>query len=91
MVDEDQSNQEIYQYVQQNYGDHQIAIPRQGWFYRISYGLPFLLIGFISVIALGFAWNWSDRDSDTEELPGDTEDSKRRKINDLVSEEGPLH
>ncbi len=91
MVNNGHANHEIYQYVQENYGDHQIAVPRRGWFYRISYGLPFLLIGFFSIIALGFAWNWSERDPSTEDPLGETEDPKREKIEELVSKDGPLH
>lgn len=91
MVDEGQSNPEIYRYVQENYGDHQIAVPRQGWFYRISYGAPFLLIGLISAIALGFAWGWSDRNNDSNGPHDDPEDPKRQKIQNLASDGGPLN
>jgi cytochrome c-type biogenesis protein CcmH/NrfF len=94
MVDEGKRNEEIYSYIRENYGNHQIAVPRQGWFNRISYGLPFLLIGIISVIVLGYAWNWSQDESASDAGPDDqggADDSKREKIEELASEGGPLH
>jgi hypothetical protein len=53
------------------------------------------LIGGILVIAMGFAWRWSDRSEDEyserdENDSGTKDDEKRRKIDELVSQDGPL-
>lgn len=91
MVEEGKSNQQIYSYVKENYGENQMAVPRHGWINRLSYGLPFLLIGLIMTVALGFAWNWTPEDSsDDDDPPESGEDDKRERIQELAAEGGPL-
>lgn len=91
MVQEGRTNQEVYSYVRENFGENQMAVPRQGWFDRISYGLPFLLIGLITIVALGFAWKWSPEDSpDDEDPPESGDDEKRERIEQLAADGGPL-
>lgn len=91
MVKNGKTNEEIYAYIARNYGEYQIAVPRHGWTRRLSYGLPFLLVGMLMVVALGFAWNWTGEDEspDDGDRSGEEKD-KRERIKQLVSEEGPL-
>jgi cytochrome c-type biogenesis protein CcmH/NrfF len=93
MVNEGKTNEQIYSYVAENYGKNQVAVPRYGFTRRLSYGLPFLLIGFISVIALGFAWNWSTEEDKDEPPSGDDPEQteRKQKIEEIASRDGPLH
>lgn len=92
MVRRGKSNEEIYDYIAKNYGENQIAVPQNSWMKFLSMGLPYLLMGFIVVIATGFGWFWvkSDRPEDGEE--DSLSQEKRDSIDRLVDqdEENPL-
>lgn len=93
MVEEGQSNEKIYTYVKKNYGENQVAIPRHGWFNRLSYGLPFLLIGLIMVVAMGFAWSWAPDEppeDDDRDPPETGDDDKRERVEKIAADGGPL-
>lgn len=68
---------------------------------RLSYGLPYLVLGMLCVLVLGFTWHWTfymrdDRTDETsiaEEESTDVsmEDKKRQQLDQLLKErEGPL-
>lgn len=92
MVNDGKTNAQIYQYISDNYGKNQVAIPRQGWFNRISYGLPFLLMGGIVILVLGYAWNWSDDEDDSDSnQDSNISQEKADRIERAASEGGPLN
>lgn len=96
MVREGKSNGEIYEYIARNYGNNQIAVPRNSWMKFVSMGLPYIVVGLILVIAVGFGQFWvqrrelrvKDSSSATQEVP----DEKRRSIESMVEndEDNPL-
>lgn len=77
MVLEGKSNQEIYQHVQNEYGPDQVAIPHQGYFQRISFGLPYLALGIMLLITYWLGWQWwrrgENKPDPTEELSEEDE------------------
>ncbi len=94
MVNEGKTNEQIYNYIEDNYGSSQVAIPRTDWIQRLSTGLPFMLIGGILVLVLGFAWVWSDKSSGSLVESDGTDKvttKKKEKIEEQASKGGPLH
>ncbi|MFB6347826.1 MAG: cytochrome c-type biogenesis protein CcmH [bacterium] len=95
MVRKGKSNQEIYHYIEENYGENQIAVPQENWMQYVSMGLPYLLMGVIVVIAVGFGWFWTRSQPDDESGDGDDrlDGDRRESIDQIVSEDknNPLH
>lgn len=86
MVNEGKTNDQIYQYIIENYGKNQVAVPHNSWMKRLSMGLPYLLMGMIVVVATGFGWFWtnSGRDEEPPDDPGAVSDSTEESIDQLV-------
>lgn len=90
MVQSGKSNREIYDYVRRRYSGQQIAVPARGWLSRVSFGLPYLLIGILST---GIYWtvrHWVRRKKQNQTDSGISAESEQ-KIMDLVkSKKSPL-
>lgn len=61
MVREGSSNEEIYQWIESEYGPNQVAVPRSGTLKLLSYGLPYLVIALFCWAGFWLAWEWSER------------------------------
>jgi cytochrome c-type biogenesis protein CcmH/NrfF len=90
MVEEGKSNEAIYNHVQNEYGPNQIAIPHQGYLHRISYGLPYVAVGLMILIAYWLSWTWwiRGRTQPDEDL-SDEERAKMDSVTDSI--DSPLN
>lgn len=88
MVREGKNNEEIFEYIESNYSHSQIAVPRNDMLDRITYGLPYLLVGFVFVILFRMVWMWvigEKRTDETERLDPDTEKKMMKIAEELDS------
>lgn len=89
MVNQEKSNQEIYEHVQQEYGPDQIAVPHQGYLNRISYGLPYVAVGMMLLTVYWIGWNWWR--SSRKKGKGTLSDKDREQLDDLTDKmDSPL-
>lgn len=91
MVEAGKTNRQIYQYVEDNYGPGQVALPRRGWMDRLSYALPYLVMGLVAVGVFAMAWRWTKASrGGMEDGEDDPSEETRQRIEELAHREGPL-
>jgi cytochrome c-type biogenesis protein CcmH/NrfF len=90
MVEAGKSNQQIYRYVQNEYGPNQVAIPHQGYMHRISYGLPYVAVGGMFLIAYWLGWTWWIRGRDPSEESELSEEEKEQLDSVTETMDSPL-
>jgi len=92
MVHAGKSNQEIYSYIEDEYGPGQIAIPHQGYFNRLSYGLPYLAVGTMILISYWMGWNWWMKGSNRTENDAELSDEQKEQLDSVTdSVDSPLN
>jgi len=92
MVREGKSNAAIYDHVEDNYGPDMVAVPRRGWSSRLSYGVPYLALGVVSVFLFALGWRWVEagRAAHDEEADGELSEETRSVLDELAHRQGPL-
>ncbi|MFB6356204.1 MAG: hypothetical protein ABEJ65_06780 [bacterium] len=88
-INQNPSREELNRFISDQFRDGLIAVPRESYLQRLSFGLPYLMIGFMLAGAYWLAWEWTTRDEGKNNRPGD--DETREKIEELSqSLENPL-
>lgn len=84
MVRDGHTNEEIYQHVQDEYGPDQIAIPRKGYVQRVSFGLPYLALGFMLLITYWLGWVWWMRGESRPQVSDEITEEEQETLDQIT-------